>query len=105
MFEEICGRDGCVCKGYPDPNTREALLRSGANLQQCVSACNRRRNCLGVEYWQKSEKNDWGRSPNCFICPADPRKRKTVSAVSVGVLAANVYIKQNRVDLFGKFFK
>ena len=113
MFEKACGNDQCVCKGYPDPNTREALLRNRATLQQCVFECNKRKNCLGIEYWPKSDINKDG--SNCFICPADPRKRNTVAAVRVSKstrggkagrgIWANVYIKQDRRGLFGKFCK
>ena len=98
MFKDICGKDSCVCKGYPNPNVREALLRKSVNLQRCAEACQRRKLCFGFEYWKPT--GDHSNYANCFICPVDPKTKSTISAVEVskldkkGTRWATIYVKK-----------
>ena len=94
-----------MCEGYPDPNTRQALLKGHITLQRCAAACAKRNLCFGIEYWEKQRTNitNDGDYPNCFICAPDPRKRHTVTAVDVSKLSksqrgewANVYVKERQ---------
>jgi len=102
LLMKTCGEDSCVCKGYPDPNTREALLNRRVPLQRCAEACKESKLCFGIEYWDRhvDDKDDY---PNCFLCPVDPSKRYTVQAVDVSKLNrrgkgkwANVYVKERK---------
>ena len=100
MFKETCGKDSCVCKGYPNPNVREALLRKSVSLQRCAEACQSRKLCFGFEYWKPI--GDHKNYANCFRCPVDPKKRSTISAIEVSKLGkegttwATIYVKKTR---------
>ena len=97
-FVEICGNNTCVCKGYPNPNVREALLKKPVTLEDCAKACQKRKLCFGFEYWRPF--GDHAHYANCFQCPVDPTKSSTISAVSLstrthgGAHWATVYAKK-----------
>ena len=104
-FVKTCGDNSCVCKGYPNPNVREALLKNPVSLENCAKACQRRKLCFGFEYWKPNgDHRDYA---NCFICPVDPRKKSRISAVDVsklgkeGIEWATVYVKKT-TDSNGK---
>ena len=103
-FKEICGNDECVCKGYPDPNVRESLLKGPVTLQACANACERSKLCFGFEYWRSMKKYE-----NCFKCPNDPSKRSTIAAINLSQMRdhgkrtasswGTVYIKEMNDDI------
>ena len=100
LLLKTCGNNNCVCKGYPDANTREALLNRRVPLQRCAEACKESKLCFGVEYWEKPVDDD-DDYPNCFQCAVNPGKRYTVVAVDVSKLTgrsnwANVYVKERK---------
>jgi hypothetical protein len=98
MFVKTCGKNSCVCKGYPNPNVRNALVGKSVNLQVCAKACHKRKTCFGFEYWKQN--GDHKNYANCFKCPVNPRKKATISAVGVAQLGkkgtewATVYTKK-----------
>ena len=100
-FVEICGENSCVCKGYPNPNVREALLKKPVTLEDCAKACQSRKLCFGFEYWRAI--GDHKEYANCFQCPVDPNKMSTISAVSLskrtgsGAHWATVYAKKSNL--------
>merc|ERR550539_1234888 len=100
-FVQICGNNSCVCKGFPNPNVREALLKNPVNLEDCAKACQKRKLCFGFEYWRAI--GDHKEYANCFQCPVDPNKMSTISAVSLserthgGAHWANVYAKKSNL--------
>ena len=77
-FAVNCEEGNCVCKGFPNPNVKEALLRGRVTLEQCRQACTRRNLCFGFEFWSNQPAIH---SANCFECPTFPGKTYTISVV------------------------
>ena len=107
LMIKTCGDNDCVCKGYPDPNTREALVRRPVTLQECAAQCILHWFCFGIEYWgiQMTDGNPMNPDdyPNCFQCPVNPGKRRTVHAIDVSRMSkrgkgqwADVYVKERK---------
>ena len=78
-FAVNCEEGHCVCKGFPDPNVKEALLRGKVSLEKCRQACTRRNLCFGFEFWTSQPGSD---SANCFECPTFPGKTYSISVVT-----------------------
>ena len=90
-FKEICGKNSCVCKGYPKANVRESLLKGPVTLQDCANACKQKYLCFGIEYWGQRKEGE-----NCFLCPVDPSKRSTVNSVDVSKIHHNGKTTENQ---------
>ena len=80
----------CACKGYPNPNVREALLKNPVSVEECANACEKRERCFGFEYWLPiGDHKDYA---NCFQCPVDPSKKSTISAVNLSKVGSEKHI-------------
>ena len=86
-FNMVCKKNNCICKGYPNPNYREPLLKGKVTLEQCSEACRRRTFCFGFEFWDDKPAN----SANCFECPTFPNKKYTIKVIASSSLSSRSY--------------
>ena len=96
-FNMVCKKNNCICKGYPNPNYRSALLRGTVTLEQCSAACRRRNFCFGFEFWDKADPDGDSDPANCFECPTFPNKRYTIK-----VIASSSHTHRNLATVYQK---